>query len=186
MTFSSFIDRYTEDMITRLKENTWSTKEHIIRSKLTPYFGRLKLSKITPQQIITWQNELLNYRDGQGKPYSPVYLRTIQNQLSAIFNHAVRYYAVPWWEKEIEALTIDVAASIRFFQQECTDEEIWWLGEITEDLAEKTQSRELLQSMRSRAELVQDKQKREEALKDIDDAFEFITEEETMNSISKR
>ena len=92
MTFASFIDRYTEDMITRLKENTWSTKEHIIRSKLTPYFGRLKLSKITPQQIITWQNELLNYRDAQGKPYSPVYLRTIQNQLSAIFNHAVRYY----------------------------------------------------------------------------------------------
>ena len=92
MTFASFIDRYTEDMKTRLKENTWSTKEHIIRSKLTPYFGRLKLSNITPQQIITWQNELLNYRDAQGKPYSPVYLRTIQNQLSAIFNHAVRYY----------------------------------------------------------------------------------------------
>ena len=92
MTFASFIDRYTEDMKTRLKENTWSTKEHIIRSKLTPYFGRLKLSNITPQQIITWQNELLNYRDAQGKPYSPVYLRTIQNQLSAIFNHAVCYY----------------------------------------------------------------------------------------------
>ena len=92
MTFASFIDRYTEDMKTRLKENTWSTKEHIIRSKLTPYFGRLKLSNITPQQIITWQNELLSYRDAQGKPYSPVYLRTIQNQLSAIFNHAVRYY----------------------------------------------------------------------------------------------
>ena len=94
MTFASFIDRYTEDMKTRLKENTWSTKEHIIRSKLTPYFGRLKLSNITPQQIITWQNELLNYRDAQGKPYSPVYLRTIQNQLSAIFNHAVKYYGL--------------------------------------------------------------------------------------------
>ena len=92
MTFASFIDRYTEDMKSRLKENTWSTKEHIIRTKLTPYFGRLRLSSITPQQIITWQNELLNYRDAQGQPYSPVYLRTIHNQLSAIFNHAVRYY----------------------------------------------------------------------------------------------
>ena len=73
-------------------------------------------------------------------------------------------------------MTIDVAASIRFLQQECTDEELWWLGEIAEDLAEKTQSREFLQSMQNRAELVQDKQKREEALKDIDDAFEFTTE----------
>ena len=92
MTFASFIDRYTEDMKSRLKENTWSTKEHIIRTKLTPYFGKLRLSSITPQQIITWQNELMNYRDAQGQPYSPVYLRTIHNQLSAIFNHAVRYY----------------------------------------------------------------------------------------------
>ena len=92
MTFASFIDRYTEDMKSRLKENTWSTKEHIIRTKLTPYFGKLRLSSITPQQIITWQNELLNYRDAQGQPYSPVYLRTIHNQLSAIFNHALRYY----------------------------------------------------------------------------------------------
>ncbi|MBR2570583.1 MAG: hypothetical protein IKE30_00420 [Clostridia bacterium] len=92
-----------------------------------------------------------------------------------ITNPNANYYEIPWWEKEIEALTIDVAASIRFFEQECTDEEIWWLGEIAEDLAEKTQSRELLQSMRSRAELVQDERKREEALKDIDDAFDFIT-----------
>jgi len=35
---------------------------------------------------------LLNHKDKNGKPYSPVYLRTIQNQMSAIFNHAVRYY----------------------------------------------------------------------------------------------
>ncbi len=29
---------------------------------------------------------------GRVKPYSPVYLKTVHNQLSAIFNHAVRYY----------------------------------------------------------------------------------------------
>lgn len=50
------------------------------------------MSSITPQQMIRWQNELINYRDKNGTPYSPVYLKTIQNQLSAIFNHAVRYY----------------------------------------------------------------------------------------------
>ena len=92
MTFASFIDHYTEDMKTRLKENTWNNKEHIIRTKLLPYFGKLKLSSITPQQIITWQNELMNCKDENGKPYSPVYLRTIHTQLSAVFNHAVRYY----------------------------------------------------------------------------------------------
>ena len=37
MTFESFIDTYTADMKNRLKENTWHTKEHIIRTKLLPY-----------------------------------------------------------------------------------------------------------------------------------------------------
>lgn len=92
MTFKSFVDLYTADMKTRLKENTWATKDHIIRTKLLPYFGRLKMYNITAQQIITWQNEMLNHKDENGKPYSPVYLKTVHNQLSAIFNHAVRYY----------------------------------------------------------------------------------------------
>ena len=92
MTFRSFVELYTADMQTRLKENTWATKDHIIRTKLLPYFGKLKMCNITAQQIITWQNEMLNYKDENGKPYSPVYLKTVHNQLSAIFNHAVRYY----------------------------------------------------------------------------------------------
>lgn len=92
MTFSSFVERYTEDLEPRRKENTWATKEHIIRTKLVPYFGKLRMNAITAQQIITWQNELINYKDENGKSYSPVYLKTINNQISAIFNHAVRFY----------------------------------------------------------------------------------------------
>ena len=53
MTFRSFVDLYTADMKTRLKENTWATKDHIIRTKLLPYFGRLKMCNITAQQIIS-------------------------------------------------------------------------------------------------------------------------------------
>ncbi len=92
MTFANFVVRYTEDQKSRCKESTWASKEHIIETKLLPYFGKLKMCSITAQQIITWQNELINFKDANGKPYSPVYLKTIHNQLSAIFNHAVRYY----------------------------------------------------------------------------------------------
>ena len=35
---------------------------------------------------------MLTYRDEKKKPYSQTYLKTLHNQLSAIFNHAVRYY----------------------------------------------------------------------------------------------
>ena len=92
MTFASFVEQYTADMKTRIKENTWATKDHIIRTKLLPYFGKLKMCNITAQQIITWQNEMLDHKDENGKKYSPVYLRSANSQLSAIFNHAVRYY----------------------------------------------------------------------------------------------
>jgi integrase len=94
MTFNSFVEQYETDMKTRLKENTWSTKAHIIRTKLTPYFGKLKMCNITAHQIITWQNEMMNHKDENGNAYSPVYLKTVHNQLSAIFNHAVRFYGL--------------------------------------------------------------------------------------------
>lgn len=38
MTFSEFVAAYTRDMQPKLKHNTWLTKEHIVRTKLLPYF----------------------------------------------------------------------------------------------------------------------------------------------------
>lgn len=92
MSFEAFTELYIRDVKSRLKENTWLTKEHIIRTKILPFFGKLKISEISTKEIITWQNEMLAYRDEKKKPYSQTYLKTLHNQLSAIFNHAVRYY----------------------------------------------------------------------------------------------
>lgn len=92
MTFEAFIELYKKDMLARLKENTWLTKENIINTKILPYFGKRKISEITTKDVIAWQNELLAYRDEKKKPFSQTYLKTVHNQLSAIFNHAVRFY----------------------------------------------------------------------------------------------
>ena len=92
MTFKSFVALYTADMKGRIKENTWGTKEHIIQKKLVPYFGQRKMCEINSKAVMAWQSEMLGYRDKNGKPYSPVYLKTLYNQLSAIFNHAVKHY----------------------------------------------------------------------------------------------
>ena len=94
MTFQSFVDHYKEDMRGRLKQTSWENKEHIIRTKLLPYFGKLKMDSITAQQIIKWQNLMINRKDEQGESYSPVYLRSLHSQLSAIFNHAVKFYGL--------------------------------------------------------------------------------------------
>ena len=45
--------------------------------------------------VLHWQNTIIETTDENGMPYSPVYLKTIHNQLSAMFNHAVRFYGLP-------------------------------------------------------------------------------------------
>lgn len=94
MTFEAFVEIYIVDKQNRLRENTWSTKEHIIRTKILPYFKEKRLCDIKPQDVIAWQNELLNYRGKNGEPYSPTYLKTLHSQFSAILNHAVRFYGL--------------------------------------------------------------------------------------------
>lgn len=94
MTFEAFVEIYIVDKQNRLRENTWSTKEHIIRTKILPYFKEKRLCDIKPQDVIAWQNELLNYHGKNGEPYSPTYLKTLHSQFSAILNHAVRFYGL--------------------------------------------------------------------------------------------
>ena len=94
MTFEQFAKLYERDIKPKLKLNTWITKESIIQKKILPYFGKRKLSEITARDIICWQNEIRELKDWHGKPLSATYLKTVHNQLSAIFNHAIRYYGL--------------------------------------------------------------------------------------------
>lgn len=81
MTFENFVAVYVADMKGRIKENTWGTKEHILYKKLVPYFGKRKMCDIHSKEVIAWQNEMLGYRDKNGKPYSPVYGRVRESNI---------------------------------------------------------------------------------------------------------
>ena len=94
MAFGSFVELYITDMKIRVKENTWHTKEHIIRTKILPYFKDRKIDEIKSRDIVSWQNELQTHQKKNGDPYSPTYLKSVHSQLSAIFNHAVKYYGL--------------------------------------------------------------------------------------------
>ena len=56
------------------------------RIKIVPYFGNKRVCDIKATDIRKWQNEPIK------KGYSQTYLKTINNQLCAIFNYAVKYY----------------------------------------------------------------------------------------------
>ncbi len=95
MTFKALYELYIEDMSHRLRETTIAGKKYLIESKLLPYFGKLPINTIKAVTIRKWQNELTSYRDESGAPYSPTYLKSINNQLSALMNYAVKYYNLP-------------------------------------------------------------------------------------------
>lgn len=93
--FSSLVANYLEDMEHRLKPTTMENKRFIIETKLLPYFGKQKICDIDTIKVRKWQNELISYRDDDGKPFSQTYLKTVNNQLSAIMNYAVSHYRLP-------------------------------------------------------------------------------------------
>lgn len=86
MKFDRFVKIYLEDMGARLKENTVQTKKYIINMKILPYFGNRSMNEIKATDIRKWQTIMLKQN------YSATYLKTIHNQLAAIFNYAERYY----------------------------------------------------------------------------------------------
>ena len=86
ISFGDFVVIYLSDMEKRLRESTMISKKYIINLKILPYFKDKKISEITAPDIRKWQNEIMKGN------YSKTYLKSIQEQLSAIMNYAVRYY----------------------------------------------------------------------------------------------
>ena len=84
--FENFVEIYFADVENRLRESTIKNKRYVFDLKVTPYFKKKKMCEIKASDIRAWQNELIK----QG--YAPTYLKSINNQLAALFNYAVRYY----------------------------------------------------------------------------------------------
>lgn len=83
--FSSVVSNYYERIEVTLKPTTLENKKQLINNKILPFFENMSLIEIEPQTVEKWQNQLMS----QG--YSPTYLKSIHNQLSAIFNYSIRF-----------------------------------------------------------------------------------------------
>lgn len=86
MIFGSLVELYMSDIKARIRQTTYETKENIIYNRVLPFFKNKKINEITAGDVRHWQNELIN------SDYSKTYIKTINNQLSAIFNYAMRYH----------------------------------------------------------------------------------------------
>ena len=93
MTFADFVVLYLADVKPHLKLNTFLTKQHIIDTKLVPFFGSMRLDEIDAADVMRWQGALKSaVCERTGRPYAASYLHTVENQLSAVFNHAQKFY----------------------------------------------------------------------------------------------
>ena len=95
MSFFSLYELYIEDLEHRLRITTLQTKKNIIEKNILPFFYKLKLQDINAVTVRTWQNKMIKAEKANGEKYSETYLRTLNNQLSAIFNYAVKYHDLP-------------------------------------------------------------------------------------------
>ena len=91
ISFANLVKNYMEDCEVHLKPTTLQNKRFLIDTKLIPYFGDMPICDIDINTVRKWQNELI----ASDKNYSQTYLKTVHNQLSAIFNFAVKYYKLP-------------------------------------------------------------------------------------------
>ncbi len=86
MSFQSLYDIYMEDAKINRKPTTYENKRVLIELKILPYFKSYSINDITPAHVRKWQNEL------KAQDYKPTYLKTIHNQLTAMFNYAMKFY----------------------------------------------------------------------------------------------
>ena len=86
MLFSNLVEHYYEDIELKLKPTTVENKKHLINTKILPYFGKRRLSEIEAPDVKAWQNQMIKLG------YKPTYLKSIHNQISAIFNYAIEIY----------------------------------------------------------------------------------------------
>ncbi len=85
MTFQALYEMYFNDCKARLRVGTVYVKKNIFEKWLIPYFGKLPINEIQPGTVRKWQNEIMK------SGLSETYIKTINNQLTASLNFAVKY-----------------------------------------------------------------------------------------------
>ena len=95
ITFNNLVEEYLKDSLLQMKKHSHNTKATIIKNHITGVFPNEPIKNIKPLHVRKWQNQMKKKKNSKGEPFKDTYLKTIQNQLSAIFNYAVSFYDLP-------------------------------------------------------------------------------------------
>ena len=87
MPFHDFYTLYRAETYPQIRLNSRRSKDYRAK-RILPYFGDMGISDITPTDVRKWHNELIE----QG--FSKKYIVNLHRDLSAVFNHAMRFYGL--------------------------------------------------------------------------------------------
>ncbi len=130
MSVASMYQIYMEDCETRLKPTTLENKKFLFQKHVLPYLGKMQLDEVTPATIRKWQNTLLD------TDYSKTYLKTVHNQVSALFNYAIKYYGLKsnparlagsMGKKSADSMQFWTVAEFEAFQRAIMDKPASWV-----------------------------------------------------------
>lgn len=84
------------------------------------------------------------------------------------------YYEVTLWQSEVDAICADMPAAIDFILNECTDEELYWLSEVFEDIADRTRSAEFVDCLQKRVQRVENPEWKQSILDEIRWTLDYV------------
>lgn len=95
ITFKQLYKEYMEDAESRLRITTIESKRNMIETKILPFFKDKPINEINARAVRKWQNWMLKQKKPNGELYADTYIKSINNQLSAMFNYAVKFFNLP-------------------------------------------------------------------------------------------
>ncbi|MFA9465324.1 MAG: tyrosine-type recombinase/integrase [Velocimicrobium sp.] len=98
--FSALVENYLADFVDNKKIDvtTAERKRGTFEGKIIPFFKDKSINQIDELDVLNWQSWIKKqgydkYPDKDG--YAPTYLKSMNNELSAVMNYACRYYKLP-------------------------------------------------------------------------------------------
>lgn len=94
MPFEDACELYLKEITPRLRQETAQGKRCMFDQRIIPFFKGVAIGDVSALAVMEWGTWLMSLRTRDGKPYSTTYLNTLSSQLSAMFNHMIRYHAL--------------------------------------------------------------------------------------------
>lgn len=94
MPFEDACELYFEERMPRLRPGTAQGERCMFEQRIVPFFKGVSVGDVSALAVMEWGTWLMSLRAKNGKPYSTAYLNTLTSQLSAMFNHMIRYHAL--------------------------------------------------------------------------------------------